>query len=209
MQSVKTMYPLFKCLTAHRAVMKRIESGGKKWATLLEKKPRLGEPNRGPYASWMFPNLKDRHDSLGDSHVYGPNRDKVMDQLVLKEGDLGKEFEAEYWKVDKVTRQYLSSDMTGLNRKVTLEEKKYWYETNHRMKKEYPYLFELEEEYNHGSRWFGRYQQRNIRDAWTRFKMHKMYMSDKMGAFYETMLERDSKGISLCDDVIGLINQYL
>ena len=62
--------------------------------------------------------------------------------------------------------------------------------------KKYPFL------YKH------RYLQEK-EDAYDDWVKYEMWMSAKKGAFYEVMLERDGKGISLCDDVIGLINEYL
>jgi hypothetical protein len=179
--SVKSIYPEFKCLTAHRAIMKRIETAQKK-----------EEKTNKAFKYIIIKNYK----MVGDE---GFNNKKIY----MKEFE--KDLEVEdifYFKSKEFSRK---CGKIGNNHQM-------WIEENHRLKKANPWFYNRNMyDPKHCEVYGGTYGIRNKtkEDKFFYWKLKKMDEIEKRVAFYDAMLSRDYKAVTLCDDVIGLIYEYL
>jgi hypothetical protein len=177
--SVKTIYPEFKCLTAHRAVMKRIETAGnniyKKYCNfkvpvtpnlLYEalkirkswewKRRQQGKVVENIVKNRAFYNIYKKHSDM---------EDVVMDTY-RKHSNYG-----EIMKQDRIKRM-----------------------------KECPFMYQKVDDYI----FF-----RDLEDGYIRWIRYEVWKSAKMENFYEAMISRDYKAVTLNDDVVREIFEYL
>jgi hypothetical protein len=176
--SVKSIYPEFKCLTAHRAVMKRIETAQKK----SEKTDR----------EFKFVIIKKA------KLIYASNKKIYMKEF---EDDLTKE-EALYFKSKEFGRKW---GKFGYNHQM-------WIDENHKLRNANPWFYNRDMyEPNYCDMYGGTYGISNNKKEYKFFlwKLKKMDEIEKRVVFYDAMLSRDYKEVTLCDDVIGLIYEYL
>lgn len=179
--SVKSIYPEFKCLTAHKAVMKRIETAQKK----SDKK----------YKAFKYIIIKN-YKMVGDEGFYNK---KIYTREF--EEDCKKE-EAKFLEAYRFRHKY---GKIGNNHQL-------WIEENHRAKKANPWFYNRNVfEPKHYDVCGGSYGIDNKPKEVKFFlwKLNKMNEIDKRIIFYDAMISRDYKAVTLCDDVIGLIYEYL
>ena len=184
--SVKTLYPEFKCLTAFRKVMARIENYNKKQTMLWEQK--------GLYKEYV-----DKYKE-GGLYVYNTNRynscvyneEYRYNSYLQNHYEKASEEKNEYYQemIDKY-RNYHTEDGKGEDEKVKEE-----------MKKKFPMWYKFEK---------GRttFSSLIYKKNWLLNERNKYEMMAKKWEFQQAMISRDYKAVTLCDDVIGLVFEYL
>jgi hypothetical protein len=194
--NVKSIYPQFKNLTTHRKVMERFKTA--RWKVRVWE-DKMGEETNGDLSLYLLMRelkidtawyVKSQKKQIMNRNSKKKNRvfEKILGSVkfgedVMKVNYLTERNKCEFHEQQKMHLLFIKweEDVAEYTAKNI---------------KKYPFLYkdgELQEK----------------RHAYADWVLYEMWMSAKKDAFYETMLERDGKGISLCDDVIGLINEYL
>ena len=196
--NVKSIYPQFKCLTAHRATMKKIKSADKtasKWV-----KKYIGEDYLDALEYYIYQVRKELLKDKRDWYVKSEKNKILNRNSKYRKTKVFEDIYTTNLRTERIMEVNYHTERLNLEpaKQLNLFYKYEEEQTKHIAKtiKKYPFL----------------YKDGDIQDkeeAYADWVKHEMWMSAKKGAFYETMLERDRKGISLCDDVIGLINEYL
>ena len=193
--NVKSIYPQFKCLTTHRKIMKKINTAGKKVQAFDDQlNGQIDVVGMRIYKLMKELKIDTQWYVKSEKHQILNKNSKKKHKVFEKIYGWNKHNEN---VMDVNYRTEVANYLSGTHR--WLAYLKYEEDTTkHRTKiiKQYPFLYKNED-----------LQEKE--EAYADWVKHEMWMSVKKDAFYETMLERDGKGISLCDDVIGLINEYL
>lgn len=171
--AVKTLYPEFKCLTAFRKVMKRIETYNNRKGTML--KGGIYVYNQNRYATAVHYE-EQRHNSCYQEYF-----------RALKKKD--EDFLSEKW--DEYINYY-TEDARGDKKRFT-----------DACVKNCPEL------YIKGENGEYRWTNKGLKEKWFMNEANKYDMMAKKWEFNEAMISRDYKTITLCDDVIGVVFEYL
>lgn len=200
--SVKTLYPQFKCLTAHRAIMKRIETAGKRF---LNKDLNGCSPVRRQIANLIFRDLKYVDKRISRDY----SKQEVELTKLSNKADFGKKFVELFKEVQSANRKPYGFYFNPPPQKNIISK---WEETNHKLKKDFPFLFSKNKNDNYKSFGYNGYYMRDLNYAWKKYKNYEMMDYAKKGEFYEAMLKRDEvlgMANSLPDEIVGEIFGFL
>jgi hypothetical protein len=190
--SVKTLYPEFKCLTAHRAIMKRIETAGKKIDRKNENKGRSDIHFQLMTALKIdyFWYLK------SDKETARYKRTQVNSDIFEKIWKDFKAGEMDLYKKTVLRVPPMSRDWEALE----IETDK----RNAIMVKNMPYMF-----HKIDGKLVWRNNKEYVYDKWIKYEM---WQSAKKENFYDAMLTRDKMlgmANSLPDEIVGEIFSFL
>jgi hypothetical protein len=200
--SVKTIYPEFKNLTAHKKVMKRFETAMKVY---IKDQDCYMECYKKSTRIWF------RLLRIKVNDIKG-KRDEALERA-YKSSPLSTEFlRIKSYAINEIRKYSYSMYCYGVRKELFEEKKNEWIVATHRLKKKYPYLYEEQIETRKGCYDYGGYKSLDEMDAWRKYKRQKMMDYARQGEFYEAMLVRDKvlgMNKSLPDEIIGEIMSYL
>lgn len=179
--AVKTLYPEFKCLTTFRKVMKRIESVNGKWWKLWKKL-------QNPYER----NIAINQVKNGYFQRYSNRENMLYSEYLQKLIDAANE---EYNRLYKEMR-------IGVENMVGYDAK--YEEFAAKLGAKFPMFHKI----GTNGRWRSHFDT-NLPQKWLWGEQNKYDLVAKKWEFNEAMISRDYKAITLCDDVIGLVFEYL
>jgi hypothetical protein len=182
--SVKTIYPEFKCLTAFRKVMKRIESYTKQQAMLMK-----------ICNKWLIENCMETilhwiHTRRYNTCKY--NEEYRYNSYLQNNYEKASKEKNEYYQemIDKYRNYYTEE---GMSEDEIIKDE---------MKKKFPMWYKFEK----GKTTFS---VSIFKNNWLLNERNKYDMMAKKWEFQQAMISRDYKAVTLCDDVIGLVFEYL
>lgn len=180
--AVKTLYPEFKCLTTFRKVMKRIETAKGDWWKLMK-------PLRNPYIRKITINeTKNGYWKRID------NRENIMYSEYLQK--LIDDEREEY------NRLYMEMRLNYANLLTDYDAE--YEEFKAKLGAKFPMFHKIAT----NGKWRS-YFDENLPQKWLWGEQNKYDMMAKKWEFQQAMISRDYKATTLCDDVIGLVFEYL
>jgi len=194
--SVKTLYPEFKCLTAHRAIMKRIDTAGKNINTLYKYKDgkhRLKREEGNIHHKLMEALRIDKWWWLSSNKFATMVRKTEAKSVIFRE-IWDEAHRGEMKALDEIVFEEGRSDDSEYIKEcmVRYSDKK---------KKECPYLYSK-----------GGYYLKHKIMAYEDWIKYEIWNSAKKENFYEAMLKRDEvlgMANSLPDEIVGEIFSFL
>jgi hypothetical protein len=187
MTSVKTIYPEFKCLTTFRKVMKRIESAKGIGYYLICKLKITDYERNGKLCDRLYAMREQGRTTMFYRHF----------ENLLNEDEI---------ELDKMEEEYTEQKVReGGSMWLGSED---WDNIRQKMSVKFPMFYKFIHSKYQGDIWI-EYVDKKYPQKWLWNEQNKYEMMAKKWEFQQAMISRDYKAITLCDDVIGLINEYL
>jgi hypothetical protein len=201
--AVKTLYPEFKCLTAFRKVMKRIDAYNNKQRLVGDEKT-MGNVY-GVCHKINFYNdrneVKIDRDRKSGLYVYNLNRYVIATHYEEKWHNSC--FQEYYRALKKKDEEFISAEFSNYINYYSEDAKGDRQRFQDACIKNCPELYQIGKD--------GEYKWTNkgLKERWFMNEANKYDMMMKKWEFNEAMISRDYKTTTLCDDVIGLVFEYL
>jgi len=180
--AVKTLYPEFKCLTTFRKVMKRIETAKGDWWKLMK-------PLRNPYER----NIEINKTKKG-----------FWDRFDNRENMLYSEYLQKLIDDDREEGNRLYMEMRITHHNILSDYDENYEEFMGRLGAKFPMFYKI----GANGKWRSWFDER-LPQKWLWAEQNKVDMMAKKWEFQQAMISRDYKTTTLCDDVIGLVFEYL
>ena len=203
--AVKTLYPEFKCLTAFRKVMKRIDAYNNKQSLVGDEKTMgnvygvchlINFYNDRNGAKFQID--RDRKSGL---YVYNLKRYHIAN--IYEEKSHNSCYQEYYTALKKKDEEFISAQFNNYINYYTEDAK------GDRKRFTDACVKNCPEFYIKGENGEYKWTNKGLKEKWFMNEANKYDMMAKKWEFNQAMISRDYKTITLCDDVIGVVFEYL